>query len=40
MGENAFRNKGITSLTLPNTLKAIEALAFADNALTRLEIQE
>ena len=40
IGENAFRNKGITSLTLPNTLKAIEALAFADNALTRLEIQE
>ncbi|MDR1858529.1 MAG: leucine-rich repeat domain-containing protein [Treponema sp.] len=38
MGDNAFRNNGLTSITLPNSLTVIGSSAFRDNALTSITL--
>ncbi|WP_217587852.1 leucine-rich repeat protein [Lentibacillus saliphilus] len=38
IGEEAFRSKGLTSVTLPDGVERIETLAFSYNALTELTI--
>lgn len=40
IGENVFKNKGIEMLSLPNTLKLIEAGAFDSNNIKELIIPE
>jgi hypothetical protein len=38
IGPSAFANKGLTSVTIPNGIKYIEASAFENNSLTALDI--
>jgi hypothetical protein len=40
VANNAFQLAGLTSVTLPNTLRSIGDFAFDDNALTTIEILE